>query len=165
MMKKLTVYSLVLDNRKNCTDYTDPEYKTVLYAMDCDQNLYSNWGREDLDLFEELDIISASVVAEFDFSTWVLFDGLNKATIADLSETILSNSFGLSKVEGHRSVYERVQHYGGAEEGGWYYHNLVLTGLSPEDVELGTNRYGEGYELRIEPIRGMFEDTTKPHYC
>jgi len=64
-----------------------------------------------------------------------------------------------------KSVYQRCQYYGGAEEGGWYYHNMILTDYSPDSVETGTDRYGEGYIVQSEFYAGEHENLRKPHYC
>jgi hypothetical protein len=62
-----------------------------------------------------------------------------------------------------RAIYERVQRYGGAEEGGWYYHTLHPTeGCEDESIEL--NGYGEGFVEKWELIKGEFENTNKPIY-
>jgi len=62
-----------------------------------------------------------------------------------------------------RAIYERVQRYGGAEEGGWYYHTLHPTeGCEDESLEL--NGYGEGFVEKWELIKGEFENTNKPIY-
>ena len=62
-----------------------------------------------------------------------------------------------------RAIYERVQRYGGAEEGGWYYHTLHPTeGCEDESIEL--NGYGEGFVEEWELIKGEFENTNKPIY-
>ena len=81
--------------------------------------------------------------------------------------------FGL---EFHKSmkftIYNKIQHYGGAEEGGWYYHNLYLTDynyseMSEEEREqlLDTDQYGEGYVMYEEYYRGENEKTENEHYC
>jgi len=64
-----------------------------------------------------------------------------------------------------KSVYQRVQHYGGAEEGGWWYHTLELTDYNPDSIEEGRNQYGEGYEIRDEFYEGEFENLEKQYYC
>ena len=70
------------------------------------------------------------------------------------------------------TVYYREQFYGGAEEGGWYYHNQNATNYTQEDVELKVGEkehdldgYGEGYMLIREMFKGEYEDTKKRHYC
>jgi hypothetical protein len=62
-----------------------------------------------------------------------------------------------------KSIYQRVQHYGGSEEGGWYYHTKHL--VSGNDCEIGTDRYGEGYVEEHEFYAGQHEDTDKKFYC
>lgn len=70
------------------------------------------------------------------------------------------------------TVYERTQHYGGAEEGGWYYHNQNATNYTHEEVGLKVgekehdlDQYGEGYMLVWELFKGEYDDTKKRHYC
>lgn len=68
-----------------------------------------------------------------------------------------------------KTIYNRVQQYGGAEEGGWYYHNMYLTNYSlktfPKNYELDTDSYGEGYVMYEEYYKGENENTEKQFYC
>lgn len=64
------------------------------------------------------------------------------------------------------TVYERIQHYGGAEEGGWYYHTKHARQVlaEGEKFETGLDRYGEGYEIEEEFIYGQHENTARQYY-
>lgn len=74
----------------------------------------------------------------------------------------------LFNVEGEskylKTTYQIVQHYGGSEEGGWYYHNRYLVGDVDAD-QIGTDRYGEGYDIYSEFYLGQNEKTGSEHYC
>ena len=62
-----------------------------------------------------------------------------------------------------RAVYERVQRYGGPEEGGWYYHTLHPTeGCEDESLEL--NGYGEGFVEMYELVTDEFKKTDREIY-
>jgi hypothetical protein len=62
-----------------------------------------------------------------------------------------------------RAIYERVQVYGGAEEGGWYYYTLHPTeGCEDESLEL--NGYGEGFVERYELVTDEFKKTNREIY-
>jgi hypothetical protein len=64
-----------------------------------------------------------------------------------------------------KTIYNRVQHYGGSEEGGWYYHTMEATKLTAEEVELDTDRYDNGYVLETELYFGENENLESQHYC
>lgn len=67
-----------------------------------------------------------------------------------------------------KTIYNRVQHYGGAEEGGWYYHTLEATSHNVNDFseeELGTDRYGEGLDVYTEFYLRQHENLEKQYYC
>ena len=64
-----------------------------------------------------------------------------------------------------KSIYQRVQNYGGSEEGGWYYHNQYLVEGDSSEYEIGTDRYGEGYVEEREFYRGQYEKTLQEYYC
>ena len=64
-----------------------------------------------------------------------------------------------------KTIYLRIQHYGGGEEGGWYYHTLTATNLKEDEVEIGTDRYGEGYVIYEELYFGQHENTKRQTYC
>jgi hypothetical protein len=145
-MKDLTIYTVTLDNGKFRDDFCDPSHLTLVYAVDKEGNMYSNLEQDVIDDFTPKDIVTRANIGD-----------INKEQLLD---------FGLHfEIEGYHSVYERVQRYGGAEEGGWYYHNSILTDLKVEDVEEGRNQYGEGYEFYKEPLRGMNEYLETEHYC
>jgi len=70
------------------------------------------------------------------------------------------------------SVYERKQHYGGSEEGGWYWHSQKATTIPAKEVGLALDgkrsdldTYGEGYILVAELFTGSEESTEKPFWC
>ena len=52
----------------------------------------------------------------------------------------------------------------GSEEGGWYYHNRYLV-CDVDPKEIGTDRYGEGYEIYSEFYLGQNEKTGREYYC
>jgi hypothetical protein len=67
-----------------------------------------------------------------------------------------------------KTIYNRVQHYGGSEEGGWYYHTLEATSHNVNDFseeELGTDRYGEGLDVYQEFYFGQHENLETQTYC
>lgn len=64
-----------------------------------------------------------------------------------------------------QTIYSKVQHYGGSEEGGWYYHTLEATTYTENDVEVDTDRYGEGYVKYNEFYFGEHENLERQHYC
>ncbi len=74
----------------------------------------------------------------------------------------------LFNVEGEskylKTTYQIVQHYGGSEEGGWYYHTRHLAGNVDAD-QIGTDRYGEGYDIYSEFYLGQNEKTGREYYC
>lgn len=67
-----------------------------------------------------------------------------------------------------KTIYYIAQHYGGAEEGGWYYHTKRATSYNLDDLseeELGTNKYGQGLEVYEELYFGQYEDLETQTYC
>jgi len=74
----------------------------------------------------------------------------------------------LFKVKGEskylKTTYQIVQHCGGSEEGGWYYHNRYLVG-DVDAEQIGTDRYGEGYDIYSEFYLGQNEKTGREYYC
>jgi hypothetical protein len=64
-----------------------------------------------------------------------------------------------------QTIYQRVQHYGGSEEGGWYYHTSEATNFKADEVELEVDRYGEGYTQDHEFYFGEHENLERQHYC
>tara|TARA_R110002012_G_scaffold287591_1_gene480024 strand:+ start:129 stop:620 length:492 start_codon:yes stop_codon:yes gene_type:complete len=77
----------------------------------------------------------------------------------------LDHEFPLTK-----AIYERVQIYGGAEEGGWYYHKLLPSNLdlqhtkSSEEFIGKLDKYGEGFLEYYELVEGEFTDDRKQRY-
>ncbi len=94
---------------------------------------------------------------EINMSVEIEFDESDLETIKRLYEVTHESK----KIE---STYIREQHFGGHEEGGWYYHTMRLV-LNSDDVEIGTDEYGEGYTLRKECYEGENENLIKQHYC
>jgi len=64
-----------------------------------------------------------------------------------------------------KSIYQRVKCYGGAEEGGWYYHKQFLVDEDSNDYEIGTDRYGQGFIEEFEFYRGQNEMISDQYYC
>jgi len=64
-----------------------------------------------------------------------------------------------------KTIYQRVQHYGGSEEGGWYYHTSEATNFKADEVELEVDRYGEGYTQDNEFYFGEHENLERQYYC
>jgi len=67
-----------------------------------------------------------------------------------------------------KTIYNRVQHYGGSEEGGWFYHTLEATSHNVNDFteeDLETDRYGEGLDVYQEFYFGQHEKLEREHYC
>lgn len=61
------------------------------------------------------------------------------------------------------TTYQIVQVYGGPEEGGWWYHNQYVA-MNVNAEKIGTDRYGNGYEIYSEFYIGQNEITDKEHY-
>lgn len=89
--------------------------------------------------------------------------------LAMVMESELETIKNVFQVEGEskylKTIYLRVQHYGGSEEGGWYYHTMRATTNTSEDVETGTDRYGEGYCEEVEFYYGQHENLEREYYC
>ena len=74
------------------------------------------------------------------------------------------------KITLKRAIYERVQRYGGPEEGGWYYHNLLPSNLdlvhtkNPEGFMNKLDEYGEGFLEFDELVDGEFTNDIKEFY-
>lgn len=75
------------------------------------------------------------------------------------------------------TIYKRYQCYGGPEEGGWYYHNLVplyskkyqsreraLAVAHRHSAMFPTDDYGEGSYSLVEGYPGSFAKTRRQHY-
>jgi hypothetical protein len=82
---------------------------------------------------------------------------------ASYGQNVIDALFLHNEIRLKRAIYDRVQRYGGSEEGGWYYHNLTPT-EGCDDEELGLNGYGEGFVERYELFDGEFTDDQKRHY-
>jgi hypothetical protein len=151
----------------------DDEYGT--WRTYCDTMIITQYGNEDTyvgnsRIFEEY----ASLIEEWN-------DRCKKYPIFKFEKPVIEFQFltrvdnqedveqlkrlMLIKGEGKyvKSIYQLVQHYGGSEEGGWYYHTKHL--VSGTDYELGTDRYGEGYVEEYEFYIGQHENTDKQFYC
>jgi hypothetical protein len=78
---------------------------------------------------------------------------------------------GWAKVEPVFTKYNRVQHYGGAEEGGWYYHNMYpVHEVSKEEFlqfssTVLLDEYGEGFVYECGILYGEDQKTSKEYYC
>lgn len=159
-MRNLVIYTAVIATGE-VHEYTGKEiFKDFTYAYDMENNEYfCTISREELDKIKPEDIIhTTELVQELEIDT--------EGGLDELLET-----FNLMPVDHLRSVYLREQHYGGGEEGGWYYHTETCTSYDPNDpdikerLEEGTDRYGEGLTLTEELIRGENERTGSQHYC
>lgn len=93
---------------------------------------------------------------KMNISVEIEFDESDLETVKRLYE--VDNE--VKKIE---SLYIREQHFGGHEEGGWYYHTMRLA--NSDDVEIGTDQYGEGYVLLKEFYEGENENLNKQYYC
>ena len=104
-------------------------------------------------------------------------DGMNEIKIREIFDThdiclakLMIRDQWMRRAKCCIGLYKRTQHFGGHEEGGWYYYNQVIvdgrfeTGKN-HDLDHETDRYGEGYVEYYEPIPGYHENTHKPHYC
>lgn len=130
------------------TDY-DGDTQTFLFCHDIINDIfYSQFDNEQLLKIESECIINIS-------SVW---DNYNS------DEDFNPLSLWMQKVEPIKSVYERIQCYGGSEEGGWHYHNLRLTTLTQEETEESINQYDEGFIFENEIIKGMHENLNRKIY-
>ena len=131
-----------------------------------EQGNYDTYETNDsliFDYYEELRKDKEEVKIEIE--TLVAFEEQDLKTIKRLFGIETTNKF-------KNSIYQRVQHYGGAEEGGWYYHNLYLTDMDYDSMTeqereevLDTDRYGRGYVHHEEFYRGQNERTEREYYC
>ena len=81
----------------------------------------------------------------------------------DNADQVIETLYLEHKIALSRAIYDRVQRYGGAEEGGWYYHTLHPTeGCEDESLEL--NGYGEGFVERYELVTDEFKKTNREIY-
>lgn len=90
-------------------------------------------------------------------------------TISSLGAPGIIQAFVMDEVELLATVYVRTQHYGGPEEGGWYYHNQGPSHqVTPEEADKFNeelDQYGEGKLLLREFYHGQHTNTHRPHYC
>lgn len=144
-LKKLETYVLVSRNKE---DYS---ITTAIFAI-VDDKYYSQNDRKELDAFSinnpDKEILS-----------------FNLDCVSEIESIDFFKHLYLSEIEPLETVYYREQHYGGAEEGGWYYHTLRATTYKKHEVEIGLNKFGEGYLVYKEFIYGQNEDTTRQVYC
>jgi hypothetical protein len=78
-------------------------------------------------------------------------------------------AFELAEITPIATVYDRVQRFGGHEEGGWYYDNdhavREITLEEAKDFKDDLDRYGEGEHVRIGFFFGQHENTETQIYC
>ena len=150
---QLIRFSYLNDYMEECRAYVVCELYSSDYIID-DKNFFQ--GFEDRSSVDKSIKMKSSVEIEFDESDF--------ETIKRLYET---NEKGRKSL----GVYYREQQYGGAEEGGWYYHTLELQfylsdeEATPKEVEEGTDCYGEGYVLHADFYKGENENLEKQFYC
>ncbi len=122
---------------------------TILYCEDGETGkLYCQLTREQLKAVTQKTIIAECRVWD-NYSNGVRFN---------------LNSLYMEEIEPIKSVYERRQHYGGDEEGGWYYHTLMLSKITREQEEAGLDTHGNGIVYYDELIQGMNEDLDRQYY-
>lgn len=102
-----------------------------------------------------------------DYDLWKQFKG-TQVTLQNKmkSENDLVKFFGLQPCEILNTVYKREQMYGGAEEGGWYYHILYTDFAETVNMETvnETDSYGNGFVTRKEFFFGQNTDTERQYY-
>ena len=133
-----------LDDCTICESYPRENYLTN------NKSFFDKWEKLDKEYYDDAELIEVELCMidyEKDKETMCLLFAIN------------------TPCEYQQNVYNRVQHYGGAEEGGWYYHTQELTDYKPEDVEIGTSNYGEGYIIEHELYRGKCENIESQYYC
>jgi hypothetical protein len=90
------------------------------------------------------------------------------STDVDNSDEVIK-ALWMEKNEPFYTVYKRVQEYGGAEEGGWYYHTKeakrTITEAESIAFEDTRDNHGEGEMLEVELIFGQHQDMERQHYC
>ena len=150
---QLIRFSYLNDYMEECRAYVICELYSLDYIID-DKNFFQR--------FEDRSRVDRSI--EMKSSVEIEFDESDFETIKRLYET---NEKGRKS----RGVYYREQHYGGAEEGGWYYHTLELQYYledeeeTPKLVEEGTDAYGEGYVIWADFYIRENENLEKKFYC
>ena len=154
--------------------YPDGTTKTASCII-CDYNgCLEQYYTDDPELFKGENDIQVSLVSESDVWTTKAFD--------------IIIAFDMKKIDPVITIYNREQHYGGAEEGGWYYHTDKAGGVmamktyvannfdasilgknETKDHELSDeynlNSYGEGKVYRTGFYYGEHENLNQPYYC
>jgi len=78
-------------------------------------------------------------------------------------------AFDLAEITPIATIYNRVQRFGGHEEGGWYYHNdHAVREITLEEAKVfkdDLDQYGEGEHVRIGFFFGQHENTAREIYC
>lgn len=163
---KALVYNYVFEG---INDGSEPIYYdaiTVIKTVSEDEEtkFYCKWDREDLDILETQVLVKRNVVCEKYFEQGDEAQFKEFLELFHLGRPSNSDEDNLEPKEHHKTVYERVQRYGGREEGGWYYHNYIATDLSEDEVELGIVKYGEGFTLEEELFKGEHENKARQYY-
>jgi len=79
-------------------------------------------------------------------------------------------ALSLSEITPVCSVYDRIQHYGGAEEGGWYYHTEEAIRTIPYSTfakiseETPFDAYGEGENPKVNLAYGIDAYSEQSYY-
>jgi hypothetical protein len=77
---------------------------------------------------------------------------------------LIKGIFDLEEHPMKAAVYERTQHYGGPEEGGWYYHTLERVGdIGCRPLE-ELDSYGEGFVEEWEVYENEHDQLSRPYY-
>jgi hypothetical protein len=134
----------ILDHCTICESYPRENYLTN------DESFFEKWENLDKSRYDDAELIEVELC--------LIDEEQDKETMCLLFQIDTSCEY-------QRNVYSREQHYGGAEEGGWYYHTQELTDYKPEDVGIGTNPYGEGFIIEHELYRGQNENLRTQYYC
>lgn len=151
---------------KRIDEYSGELYNSRDAEIIVEQGNYDTYETNDssiFDYYEELIMDKEEVKIEIE--TLVAFGEEDLQTLKRL--------FGIETTNKYKnSVYQRVQQYGGAEEGGWYYHNLYLSDMDYDSMTekereeiIDTDRYGNGYVHYEEFYRGENEKKEKEYYC
>jgi len=94
-------------------------------------------------------------------------------TIKQIKRSIVSRWYFAKILIMYTSIYYKTRHYGGEEEGGWFYTNYMLEdsiftpfgfGMYKAEKKL-IDEFGQrSHEVINEQRKGMFEDQTTHHY-
>jgi hypothetical protein len=138
---------------------SDGSYTTTL-VIQCEGKFYVN--ADDVDFFN---VDTTSKFPDYDFESSISVE----LGYTQNLETVLA-SLGMVEIQPIEIVYNRLQHFGGQEEGGWYYHTQEATDLTLEQADLldkdsDFDHYGQGYFVIRELVKGENNDTKKPFYC